>query len=384
MKKRRLDWFNTTFLIFLPLASVAGLAWYLMTESFNPWFILLFIIFYFATGLSITAGYHRLFAHKAYETHPLIEWLYLIFGAAAFENSAFRWCEDHRVHHRFIDKEDDPYSIKKGFFHAHMGWILLAPKEKDFSRFSRDLSQNPRVSLQHRYYLPIALAAGVALPGFIGWMMGSLLGGIVFGSVLRITVVHHFTFFINSLCHYWGAQTYSDKDTSKDNGFLAFFTYGEGYHNFHHSFHNDYRNGIRWYHFDPSKWLIRGLSFAGLAWNLKTAPKLQVLQAKLEMQHKRSSEAISRFPDMKQTFQERMEALKQSVSEKMGEWQELKASYKAAYQEFRQRKSQENYERLLQLKLELRLAKREYKQRYAEWKSLVRHFADLETAIAHA
>lgn len=384
MKKDSIDWFNTTFLIFLPVASVAGLVWYFATETFNPWFILLFTVFYFATGLSITAGYHRLFAHKAYEANPLVEWFFLIFGAAAFENSAFRWCEDHRVHHRFIDQEDDPYSIKKGFFHAHMGWIMQAPNKKDFSKFSRDLAQNPRIAFQHRYFLPIGLLAGAALPGFIGWMMGSVLGGIVFGSVLRITLVHHFTFFINSLCHYWGKQTYSDKDSSKDNPIIAFFTYGEGFHNFHHLFHNDYRNGIRWYHFDPSKWLIRGLAFLGLAENLKTAPKVKILEARLEMQQKHTSEVLQRFPELSESWQEKVEALKLSVAESMQNWQEMKTHYKATYKAFRQRKSQENYELVLQLKSELRLAKREYRRKYSEWKQLIRQFGELEFAALEA
>ncbi len=374
----KINWFNTLFLIFFPVASVVGLYWYFSTETFNPWLILLFFAFYFATGLSITAGYHRLFAHKAYDAHPIMEWIYLIFGAAAFENSALRWCEDHRVHHRFIDKDKDPYNAKKGFWYSHIGWILFDLAEKDNSVFSRDLARNPRVAFQHKYYLPIAILASVVLPTLIGYFMGTALGGFVFGFVIRVTVVHHFTFFINSLCHMWGWQPYSDADTSKDNPVLAFFTYGEGYHNFHHQFHNDYRNGIKWYHFDPSKWLIQFLANLRLAKNLKRAPKLQILQAKMQMQKKRLDKRLEARENLKLAFAQKVEAMHLSVTTSFKQFSDMQENYKRSYAELKAQKTFEAKLQLQKMKTELKIARLEYKQKYREWKLVLNNIASQE------
>lgn len=380
----KIHWFNTLFLIFFPVASVIGLAAYFHLEDFNLWFLLLFAFFYFATGLSITAGYHRLFAHRSYDAHPLIEWFYLFFGAAAFENSALLWCEDHRAHHRFIDKDDDPYNIQKGFWYAHIGWIMQKTEPRINSQFSRDLKRNPRVVFQDKYYLPMAILSSVLLPCAIGYFMGSLLGGFVFGFLLRVMVVHHFTFFINSLCHYWGYQPYSDQDSSKDNPLLAFFTYGEGYHNFHHSFHNDYRNGIKWYHFDPSKWLIRTLASLRLAWNLKRANKLEVLKAKLQMQKKRIADGLQHLPDLKQNIYIKMDAMNESLTQSFHDFQSLQETYAQAYKDFKERKSEEAYLKLQKIKLDMKRSKLVYQQRYADWKLTVAHLADPMRAHAFA
>lgn len=276
------SWINTSFLVLTPLLSAALVPIYLYYEGFS-WFQLgIFLFMCVASGFSITAGYHRLFAHQSYETHPVIRFLYLVFGASAFENSAYKWCSDHRYHHRFVDKEGDPYNIHKGFFHAHMGWILRDdPKERTFEN-AKDLAADPLVRWQDRWYIAIAVAVGFGLPTLVGWIFDQSFAGFLFGGLVRIVFVHHGTFFINSAAHYVGSRPYSTKNTARDCWWLAFFTNGEGYHNFHHAFANDYRNGIRWYHWDPSKWWIASLQYVGLTKNLHRTPEPQILRARLE------------------------------------------------------------------------------------------------------
>lgn len=278
----KFSWINTGFLVLTPLLSAALVPIYLVYEGVS-WFQLgIFLFMCAASGFSITAGYHRLFAHQSYETHGVIRFLYLLFGASAFENSAYKWCSDHRYHHRFVDKEGDPYNIHKGFFHAHMGWILRDdPEERSFEN-ARDLAADPLVAWQDRWYMTIAVVVGFGFPTLAGWFFDQAFAGFLFGGLLRIVFVHHGTFFINSAAHYFGSRPYSRKNTARDCWWLAFFTNGEGYHNFHHAFANDYRNGIRWYHWDPSKWWIASLQVLGLSKNLQRTPEPQILRARLE------------------------------------------------------------------------------------------------------
>lgn len=360
------DWFNTFFMIFLPVLAVIATTAYFMTEEFNYWMIPVFLFFYFATGLSITAGYHRLFSHKGYEAHPIIQFLYLFFGAGAFQNSALKWCTDHRVHHMFVDKEDDPYSVNQGLWHAHVGWVCHEGNPKDFSHLARDLAKNPLIQWQYRNCLWLGIASGVVLPTLVGWAFGSALGGFALAGVARIVLVHHVTFFINSLCHYWGKQTYTDRNSAKDNFILAFFTYGEGFHNFHHHFSNDYRNGIRWFDFDPTKWMIRTLAYLGFADKLRVTPQIQILRAKLEMRRKRL-ESLTLTEEYGQALRESIEQMRTKVETAYIQWGELKEKYKSEYAAFKKEKTEAGKAKIALLKAELKMAQREYRMAIAQW-----------------
>jgi stearoyl-CoA desaturase (delta-9 desaturase) len=140
--------------------------------------VFLFIISCGLTELSITAGYHRLFAHRTYETNWWVKLAYLLVGAGAFQASALKWATDHRRHHRFVDKEEDPYNIKKGFFWAHMGWLFVKDNPKYRDQFPGDLSKDPLIAWQHRYYIPIAVATGFGVPTLAGWILGNAFGGL--------------------------------------------------------------------------------------------------------------------------------------------------------------------------------------------------------------
>lgn len=285
-KKKQIDWVNTIFLTTTPIVAIALSALYFMQNGLQWSQIALAVIFYFATGLSITGGYHRLFSHRAYKANNLVKFLYLIFGAATFQNSALKWSADHRIHHTHVDDEKDPYNINKGFWWAHIGWIFFQEKEVE-PKYPKDLLNDKLVMWQHRNYLWLAVTMGVILPTVIGYFLGSALGGLALAGFGRIVFVHHCTFFINSLCHIVGTRPYTDTNTARDSAIMAVFSYGEGYHNYHHYFPVDYRNGIKWYHFDPTKWMIKTLSFVGWTSDLKKVQEKLITQAKLEMKLKK-------------------------------------------------------------------------------------------------
>lgn len=283
----KIDWVNTIFLISTPLLSIILGGIYFYQNGFQPAIIALAVVFYFVTGLSITAGYHRLFSHRTYKANPLIKLFFLLFGAATFQNSALKWCADHRIHHNHVDDEKDPYNIGKGFFWAHIGWIFYqSTNDETETKYPKDLTNDKLIMWQHKYYMPIAVAMGFILPTVIGYFLGSALGGFAIAGLARIVFVHHCTFFINSLCHMVGNRPYTDTNTARDSAIMAFFSYGEGYHNYHHYFPTDYRNGIRWFHFDPTKWLIKSLSIVGLTKDLKKVPQRMIDKAKNEMKMK--------------------------------------------------------------------------------------------------
>jgi stearoyl-CoA desaturase (delta-9 desaturase) len=265
---------NALVLTATPLVAAIAVPWYGLRHGYTWLELALFAFFMVATGLAITAGYHRLWTHRAYTTHALVRIAFALFGAAALQNCILRWSGDHRRHHRHVDQADrDPYAATKGFWFSHMGWILRSyPAASRDPAEVKDLMADPIVAWQHRYYLLLALTMNLALPLALGAAQGRLWGTFLLAGLLRLVLNHHFTFAINSLAHRWGRQTYDPGTTARDNPLLAFFTYGEGYHSFHHRFQADYRNGVRWYHFDPTKWLIRALAWLGLAHGLKRIP----------------------------------------------------------------------------------------------------------------
>ena len=264
----------------LPLASVVGLPIYIYYNGVVWQEPIMFIILWFLAGTGITIGYHRLFAHKSFRTYPIIEWFAMFCGSMALQNSITKWCSDHRRHHRKLDTKDDPYSITEGFFHAHIGWIL---KNSDYIIENvSDLQKKSAVRFQDNHYWKISLFLSFVFPVLIGFIYGRPIGGLLWGGILRVTLVHHFTFFINSLCHYMGKKEYDVSTSAKDSWFMALLTFGEGYHNYHHKFEWDYRNGIKWYNFDPSKWIIRFLAIFKITHSLKKASDYNIFKAKVD------------------------------------------------------------------------------------------------------
>lgn len=284
--QKKINWINTLFLTINPLIAVIGIITLACLHMIYWQTIVLTVILVIIGGMSITGGYHRLFSHKTYNAAWPVRLIFLMFGAATFEGSVLEWCTDHRNHHLHTDTPKDPYSIKEGFWHAHIGWLFtLDTSKRDYSNVT-DLQNDPLVRFQHQFYIPIAVVFGYLLPIAISLCWGDWIGGFIIAGALRITYSQHSTFFINSACHMFGKLTYSDKQTARDNWVTALFTFGEGYHNFHHQFPLEYRNAVRFYQYDPTKWMIRGLALLGLASNLKTISQQKILQYKI-MQDKR-------------------------------------------------------------------------------------------------
>lgn len=309
------------------LAAITVVPWYGIEYGFSGWAWLFFWVFLIANGVGIGSGYHRLWSHRAYTAHPVMKGFLAVMGGMALQNSILVWCARHRVHHRDVDDNDkDPYSIGRGFWFAHVGWML-----KDYESGAvdesivPDLKNDPIVMWQHRNYLALVLAGNIGLPMLLGWLVGDFWGVFLLAGIGRLVINHHVTFFINSLAHMWGTQPYTDENSARDNWFLAIITYGEGYHNFHHMFQADYRNGIRWFNFDLNKWVISTAAVFGLAKDLKRTPQFKILRARLNMDFKRARarlEAGAEHPRWKEML-ETLEAEYAQFLETVREWQTL-------------------------------------------------------------
>lgn len=295
------NWRNLLFIGGTGLIALVGSPLYLWKYGISFSEMALFAFYMTATGLSVTIGYHRLFTHANFKANNFVKFIMLFFGVAAFEESALIWASDHRNHHRYVDTDQDPYSIKKGFFYAHIGWLLFWKHPSNLSNV-KDLQRSRLVMHQHNHYYVWATVAGILTPLLLGALTGHILGALIFAICLRLTLVYHGTFFINSICHMFGNAAYDKNSTARDHWFVALLSFGEGYHNFHHRFPADYRNGVRWYHWDPSKWMIALLARLGLVWNLRKASPSQILQARRQAENPNSISEIKNLSDLALPF----------------------------------------------------------------------------------
>jgi stearoyl-CoA desaturase (Delta-9 desaturase) len=300
-----LAWTNVLMFALTLAAAVILVPWYGLTHGFTAADVIVCVLFAGANGMAITAGYHRLWAHRAYEAHWTLRLFYLLFGTMALQNSVFAWCSGHRKHHLHVDDEDlDPYSARRGFWFSHIGWMLREYPSgvPEFSNIP-DLKKDPLLAFQHRYYVPLAITANFGLPLAAGLLFHDVWGMLILAGFLRLVWSHHVTFFINSLAHMWGRRPYSEDNSARDNPVIAVITYGEGYHNFHHMFAHDYRNGVRWWQWDPTKWLIAVLQPFGLTRRLKRTPVFQIQRALLAMQFRRAQARLARLPAAGASFE---------------------------------------------------------------------------------
>lgn len=255
------------------------------------------ITLYIFSGISITAGYHRLYAHKSYDAALPVRLFFAAFGAGAVEGSIKWWGHSHRVHHRYTDTPRDPYDARRGLWFSHMGWMLSKPNPKNRARADiSDLTADWVVNFQHRHYLVLMIFMSMVLPTLVaglGW--GDWWGGFIYGGILKTFVIQQATFAVNSLAHWIGTQPFDDRRTPRDHVVTALVTFGEGYHNFHHEFPSDYRNALKWWQYDPTKVVIWTLSKVGLAWNLKTFSQNAIEQGLLQQEQKKLDRVKSRL-----------------------------------------------------------------------------------------
>lgn len=326
----KINWVPAVFLLLTPLLALILVPWYGLTHGFSTGAWVTCGLFYAWSGMGITAGYHRLWAHKTYKASLPVR-LFLLTGATlAVQSSAFDWCSGHRNHHRYVDDVyKDPYSAKRGFWFSHFGWMLknYPSSTHDFKNIP-DLTADPFLSAQHRFYVLWIVLTNVGLSLLIGYLIGDIWGTLILAGLLRLVLNHHATFFINSLAHIWGSQPYTDENTAKDNAILSLVTWGEGYHNYHHIFQYDYRNGVKWWQFDPTKWLIFGLYKLGLTSDLKRVPKLNIIQAEVAMKFKYTQKRLAVYGlDMTedlQQFKTQVQREFDAFSQTLEEWKKVK------------------------------------------------------------
>jgi stearoyl-CoA desaturase (delta-9 desaturase) len=265
------------------------------------------------TTFGISAGYHRLFAHRSYTTGRILEASLLLLGAAAVQNSALTWATKHRLHHQHTDTDRDPYNARRGFWYSHIGWVVSEDKEDVCD--TSDLQADPLVRAQHRWYLPLAILLGFGLPTLIGWSLDDALGGLLFGGVWRLLLSYHATFSINSFAHYIGTQPYSTKGTARDNLFAAIVTMGEGYHNFHHTFPGDYRNGVRFFDFDPPKWVLAAWAYFGWIRDVRRTPGHVIALRRLKTARQHLEQKATLAITERQVMAARADKLKQLLTQ---------------------------------------------------------------------
>ena len=322
--KPALLWGNTFFFTLFNVLAVTAVPLWGVFNGYSSIAWIAFAVLLMLGGMSITTGYHRMWSHRTFKARWPVRLALALFGGMALQNSIYVWAARHRIHHRHVDDvERDPHSIKSGFWHAHIGWMLRAwpTSEIDFSQV-RDLERDPIVMWQHRNYWKLVWTMNLGIPLVLGWMTGDILGMLLLAGVLRLVVSHHFTFFINSLAHTWGKRPYSEENTAVDNGLVALVTWGEGYHNYHHAFQADYRNGIRWWQYDPSKWLINTLAWTGMVTERKRTPWFRIQRARLMLEFAKLRQRAE-GEGVQESWRELFEREYQQFRDTIGEWQAI-------------------------------------------------------------
>jgi stearoyl-CoA desaturase (delta-9 desaturase) len=274
----------------IPIGLVGLAAWRAWGGALHWSDLVVLAVTYMLTGLGITVGYHRLFTHRSFKTSSAMRVLLAVLGSAAVEGPVIEWVANHRKHHQFSDQHGDPHSphvdhgkglrgALAGLFHAHVGWIFTDEPMASEDRYAKDLMGDPAVRFVDRTF-PFWVLAGLAFPFAFGLALtGSVAGGLtglLWGGAVRIFLLHHATFSINSLCHFFGFRQFATGDESRNLSWLALPTLGEAWHNNHHAFPASARHGLRWWQLDPSAWFIAGLERIGLVWGVvRVSPERQ-------------------------------------------------------------------------------------------------------------
>jgi stearoyl-CoA desaturase (delta-9 desaturase) len=281
-------------LTIIPFLMLGFVAWQLWGDWLHWSDFVVFALVYIPTGLGITVGFHRLFTHRSFKTGPAMRGLIAALGSAAIEGPIISWVADHRKHHAFSDKEGDPHSPHvghgegvvaqfKGFFHAHIGWLFIHTQRGNKQRFAPDLLKDPVVRFIDKTFVLWAVV-GLAIPFGLGVAIGGTvlagLSGLLWGGAMRILVLHHVTYSINSLCHMFGKRDFDTTDESRNLAWLALPTLGEAWHNSHHAFPTSAVHGMKRTQLDPSAAVIWTLEKVGLAWDVvRIAPERQAAKA---------------------------------------------------------------------------------------------------------
>lgn len=294
--RRRLVAINltTVLLPFAGLGAAIGLLWGVAFGWMYVWILLGMAV---VSALGITVGFHRLCTHRSFKTPAVLRYLFAAAGSMAVQGPVIRWCAEHRKHHQHSDTEHDPHSphmgprgswgdgvvaTLRGAFHAHLGW-LFGPAATGLAKYSRDLREDRAIVLADRQFV-LWVLIGLAIPAILGGLIsmswGGVLLGFLWGGLVRILLVHHVTWSVNSICHLWGTRPFQSRDESRNNPIVGFLALGEGWHNNHHAFPTSARHGLRWWEFDLSYLLIRALNLVGLASEIRKPDRVRMAAKK--------------------------------------------------------------------------------------------------------
>ena len=285
-----LNRFLTASITVVPIVALLVVAWQLWADLLFWSDLIVFAIMYVGTGLGITVGYHRLFTHRAFKARKGVRAVLAILGSAAIEGPVISWVADHRKHHAFSDQPGDPHSphvdhgqglrgALRGLLHAHIGWLFIHTQRGRHERYAPDLLADPTLRWVNRWFFGWA-AGGLVMAFVLGWLIGgslhTALTGLLWGGAVRMLVLHHVTYSINSLCHFFGRRAFATRDESRNLMWLAPLSFGESWHNNHHAFPTSAVHGMRPWQVDISAGVIRLLETTGLAWDVvRISPERQ-------------------------------------------------------------------------------------------------------------
>ena len=280
-----LDRFLTGTITVLPIVSLGVVGWQLWEQALNTSDLIVFAIVYPLTGLGITVGFHRHLTHRSFKAKRPVRAALAILGSAAVEGPVISWVADHRKHHAFSDEPGDPHSphvdhggglrgTLRGLAHAHLGWLFVHDQRALKTRYAPDLLKDPMIRFVDRTFV-VWVLAGLAVPFGLGWAIGgsfhAALTGLLWGGLVRMFLLHHVTYSINSLCHYFGRRDYETGDESRNLAWLAPLSFGESWHNNHHAFPTSARHGLSLRQIDIGAGFIWVLEKTGLAWDVVRA-----------------------------------------------------------------------------------------------------------------
>ncbi|HEU5088375.1 MAG TPA: acyl-CoA desaturase [Roseiflexaceae bacterium] len=259
--------------VVVPLIGVFVAIWTLWERLVGWREISIMVIGYVLTALGITIGFHRMLTHRSFEAHPVVRFLFLAFGSAALQGPCHEWASTHIKHHAHTDDDDDPHSPLHGFFHSHLGWLIAGDKP-DLNTYGKWMLKDPLVMFMGRTWYVWFLLSMLVPYLLAGWT------GVLWGGLVRVFLLNHVTWSVNSVCHTFGNKMFVTADQSRNNWLVGLLAMGEGWHNNHHAFPRSAFHGMRWYQFDLSSYTIWLMEKIGLAWNVHRVPS-ERLEARL-------------------------------------------------------------------------------------------------------
>jgi stearoyl-CoA desaturase (Delta-9 desaturase) len=277
--------------VVLPFVGVIAAIVLLWNRAVDLTDVGILVISYLVTAIGVTVGFHRLLTHRAFATYPWLERTFAVMGSLSVQGSVMDWVADHRKHHAHTDVEGDPHSPHvghgsgmAGLWHAHTGWLLETQGQADWRKYARDLYDDPAMRSIGRSF-PLLAVLSLAAPTLAGWALhgftlSGALQGLVWGGLVRIFLVHHVTWSVNSICHFFGTRRFAIEDRSTNVAWLSLLSLGESWHHNHHAFPRSAMHGLRRWEVDPSAWIIGALERIGLAWNvIRISPERQLAKA---------------------------------------------------------------------------------------------------------